>query len=156
MIEAYIAGGFGLIGVLVGGLLTFASQRHSIKLENKKEQLHNTALLLYDLKSIEKYFKNYWKKQKDIYFPQTSIRYSCDWQQMVAKCTFLNFSQVQFIYLVYDYVYGFNQVQERIQVQIMNDVLSERLLILSNHVLSGEMEKLINDLEKNFISNCTL
>ena len=148
MIEAFIAGGFGLLGVLIGGLLTFAIQRYSIKLDYKKEQVHNTALLLNDLKSIVKYFEDYWKKQDTIYFPETSIRYFRDWQQMVAKCVFLNFSQIQFIYIVYDCIYDYNQVQERIEVPTVTKALSEKLLVLSNHVLSNEMKELISYIEK--------
>ena len=58
MKDVYINGGFLLFGVLVGWLLTFVTQLHFIKRENKKEQSHNAALLLYDLKSIESMLRN--------------------------------------------------------------------------------------------------
>lgn len=89
-----------LIGVLIGGGITLAVE-FSVKLYEKNQlKKHSASLLYYDLKSIEEYL--------NIENQNVDIRYSTEWQSMVANCTFLKNTEVEYIYKIYDQVYNQN------------------------------------------------
>lgn len=89
-----------LAGAIVGGIATYISENHFRKSNNKEQIAHYASILYYDLKSIEYYLK----KEKS----SVNIRYSIEWQQIVAQCTFLTSDSVEYIYSIYDYLYNYN------------------------------------------------
>lgn len=90
----------GFIGTLCG---TYLAYRLGMKQQNdndKKNEAHAASILYYDLKSIEDYLKN---ERSSV-----NLRYSADWQNIVANCPFLSHQQVAYIYKLYDKTYNYN------------------------------------------------
>lgn len=88
------------IGALFTGMVNIFVERYKQKKEEKKQESHAASILLYDLKSIEKYLV---EERSSV-----NLRYSIDWQGMVASCSFLKSEQIQFIYEIYDQTYNYN------------------------------------------------
>ena len=79
----------GFVGILCG---TYLDYRLGMKQQNdndKKKEAHAASILYYDLKSIEDYLKN---ERSSV-----NLRYSADWQSIVANCPFLSHQQVRSI-----------------------------------------------------------
>ena len=91
-----------LVGAIIGGEISAkATQRVFQTEENKKEQFAAT-ILLYDLRSIERCLK---KGDSSVII---RIRYSKDWQSLVADCSFLTGKDVEWIYKFYDEIFDYN------------------------------------------------
>ena len=76
--------------------------------------------MYYDLKSIEDYLK----------YERSSVnlRYSVDWQSIVANCPFLSDSQVAYIYKLYDEAYNYNyhyRLKEKSKQQITKETIGQ-------------------------------
>ena len=105
-VGAIIGGGFTLLGVLATILFTIRQQKES---DIKKEK-HVASILYFDIKSIESYLK----------YERSSVnlRYSENWQSVVAECSFLSGKQVEYIYKIYDLVYNYNYFYHAIEMKI--------------------------------------
>ena len=68
--------------------------------EKRNKESFAAAILFNDLKSIERY----------LLYERSSvnIRYSSDWQHMVADCSFLNDTDIEWVFELYDEVYNYN------------------------------------------------
>lgn len=97
MVEAF---GGALIGAIFTGICTFLIEKHNRKNEEKMEESHAASLLLYDLKSIEYYLT---QERSSV-----NLRYTVNWQGIVASCSFLKDEQIQYIYKIYDETYNYN------------------------------------------------
>ena len=83
----------GIFATIFGGWIVYARE--------KRSQESFAATILYnDLKSIEKYLA--------CERSSVNLRYSSDWQHMVANCSFLKDEEVEWIYTIYDEVYNYN------------------------------------------------
>ncbi|QXE18287.1 hypothetical protein [Clostridium sp. 001] len=89
-----------IVGALVGGGVTYLSQKYFRIIDDEKKEKHYASVLYYDLVSIEDYINN---ERGSV-----DIRYFEDWQHIVANCNFLESSDVQVIYRLYDLVYNFD------------------------------------------------
>lgn len=89
-----------IIGALIGGLFSLVVGIILNRREKKNRENHAASILYYDLKSIEEYISS----------PNNSvnIRYSNDWQEMVANCSFLDDINVKRLYNIYDTLYNYN------------------------------------------------
>ncbi|MCL2048821.1 MAG: hypothetical protein FWG87_08845 [Defluviitaleaceae bacterium] len=135
----------GIFGVIFGGVITFVVEWLIKRSEAKKELSHSASLLLNDLKSIA----TYCKKMQEGRFPETSIRYSHEWQHMVSKCTFLGDAYTSLLYEMYDEIYDYNQIHAKIDVPYENIELKRILSKLSTLVLVlKDKTGLFNTLEK--------
>ena len=71
-------------------------------------QLPNAAsILYYDLLSIEDYLVN----EKD----NVNLRYTDDWQDIVACCICLTHQQIEYIYKIYDKTYNYNYYYRKME-----------------------------------------
>lgn len=98
MIETLVG---AIIGAILGGLMTYLVEERKRKKEYKKLEKYAASVLYYDLKSIEQYMLQEEEK--------INLRYSNKWQDMVAKCVFLNNEDVMYLYKIYDEVYNYNE-----------------------------------------------
>ena len=57
-------------------------------------------MLLYDLRSIEYYVVH---ERSSV-----NLRYTSDWQGLVASCSFLKDQHIEYIYKIYDEAYNYN------------------------------------------------
>jgi len=89
-----------LLGAVVGGGITYFTEWRLRKNDDKQRKEHVSSLLYNDLKSIE----NYLKKERG----PVNIRYSTEWQGMLAQCYFLESEDIEYIYKIYDKVYNYN------------------------------------------------
>lgn len=109
-----LIGGFGTI---LGGIL-------AVYYEQRKKIKHAASVLFYDLHSIEVYLK---ETECDV-----NLRFSTDWQNMVAGCTFLSGKNVELIYKIYDGVYNYNyhyQAREEAKEPVTkNDIMEYSIL----------------------------
>ena len=93
IVNTVIGAFIGIIASIFGGWIVFKQQ--------KREQEGFTATILYnDLKHLE----NYLADERS----SVNLRCSNNWQQVVAKCTFLKNEEVAWIYMIYDEAYNFN------------------------------------------------
>lgn len=93
-----------IIGVFLAAFLAYVLWRIQEKKKDKENNSHAAAILYYDLKSIETYLKN----EKN----SVNIRYSFEWQKMLANCSFLKEEQVKEIYMIYDEIYNYNYLYD--------------------------------------------
>lgn len=83
----------GIAATIFGGWIMYARE--------KRSQESFAATILYnDLRSIEKYLA--------CERSSVNLRYSSDWQQIVANCSFLKEEEIEWIYTIYDEVYNYN------------------------------------------------
>jgi len=139
----------GFIGIIAGGFITYGT----IKYESKKERADTARMLLNDLKSIQRYFERMEQlKEKGVKYPPTNIGYSEDWRNLVAKCIFLENSEVEFIFEIYNRVYGYNQEREYGYNKPYNTIVRNRVLEryqnLHKDVKGRKMLDLLNRLKK--------
>ena len=90
-----------IIGAIIGGLTTYFNEERKRKKEYKQIENHAASILYYDLKSIEQYIVNEAN--------MVNLRYSDEWQTMVANCTFLSDTDVMYLYKIYDEAYNYNE-----------------------------------------------
>lgn len=103
---------FGIIASVFSGWLVF-------QYENINREKLAASILYNDLKSIEQYLKC----EKN----SVNLRYSNNWQEIVARCPFLNFNEVTWIYFVYNRTYNYNyqyQLKEKMGVVRKEDINS--------------------------------
>ena len=98
-----------VLGAIIGGIATFASEKHFRNSDNKEQEIHFASMLYYDLKSIEDYLINE--------SSSVDIRYSTEWQKLVANCSFLKTEYIENIYKIYDYVYNFDFLYKKSKEQ---------------------------------------
>lgn len=89
-----------VIGSLIGGFFAYLLNERNRKKEKINIESHASALLYYDLKSIEYYLT---KERRMV-----NLRYSDDWQNMISNCMFLTQDSIEAIYQIYDEVYNYN------------------------------------------------
>ncbi len=92
--------GGAIIGALATGVVTFLIERHNRKKEGRIQESHAASILSYDLKSIEDYMAH---ERSSV-----NLRYTVDWQDLVASCSFLKDQHIEYIYQIYDVVYNYN------------------------------------------------
>lgn len=90
----------GFLGAVVGGICTYLVEKGKRKEETKKLERHAASILYYDLKSLEKYFR---ETEENV-----NLRYSSDWQTMLSNCSFLTEENVMYLYKIYDEAYNYN------------------------------------------------
>ena len=83
----------GLFGTILGGWL---ANRNA----NRQQTKFAASVLYNDLMSIERYLIN---ERSSV-----NLRYSDNWQNLVADCSFLRNEDLELLYLIYDEVYNFN------------------------------------------------
>lgn len=89
-----------LLSNLVGAFCALLGGVGVYMFEKKNRESHAASVLYYDLKSIEYYLF----QEKN----PANIRYSSDWQNIVANCSFLKSDDIQRLYKIYDVVYNYN------------------------------------------------
>lgn len=89
-----------IIGVFLASILAHVLWIVQEGRRNKESKSHAASILYYDLKSIEGYLVG---ERSSV-----NLRYSSEWQQMVAGCSFLKDEQVKELYNIYDEVYNYN------------------------------------------------
>lgn len=93
IITTIIGATIGIVASVLGGWTVYHQE--------KKSQERFAATILYnDLKSIEHYLAH---ERSSV-----NLRYSNDWQYVVANCPFLKDDEVKWLYVIYDEVYNFN------------------------------------------------
>lgn len=97
MIEAF---GGAIVGALATGVVTLLIESRKRKKEERTIESHAASMLFYDLKSIEYYMAHE--------SSSVNLRYTDDWQGIVASCSFLKGQHIQCIYKIYDEVYNYN------------------------------------------------
>lgn len=90
-----------MIGAIVGGLIIYYVEERKRKKHNIILESHAAMLLYYDLKSIEQYIT---KEDKLV-----NLRYSNEWQGMVANCSFLCDKDIKYLYDIYEAVYHYHE-----------------------------------------------
>lgn len=147
MVETLVG---AVIGAIIGGLTTYYVEVKKRKKQNMKLESYSALILYYDLKSIEQYMI---KEDKMV-----NMRYSNEWQTMVAKCTFLSDEDVMYLYRVYDEVYKYSEFFEQKLVHertFKKDKISsykelQKMLFNNkrNDTYSMEYKKVLDKLEK--------
>lgn len=119
-----------ILGAVIGGLVTYCSEKHFRNSDKKQQEKHYASMLYYDLKSIEDYLL-YEKSSVD-------IRYSVDWQHLVTNCSFLKPEYVSYIYNIYDGIYNFDFLFQRNKEQGIPNIKENSL---SYKKLQGLLKK---------------
>lgn len=88
------------VGAIIGMFATFYGGRMAYLREKRSQERFSSAILYNDLRSIERYLAH---ERSSV-----NLRYSDDWQHMVAKCRFLREDEVEKIYTIYDEAYNYN------------------------------------------------
>lgn len=89
-----------LLGAFLGAFVTYFFNIRQQKIANEERKSFNASILYYDLKSIEDYLE---KERASV-----NLRYLEKWQNVVAECSFLEESQIRYVYKIYDLVYNYN------------------------------------------------
>lgn len=101
---SYVGGILGGLGTLISVVYTVSSsfdlQNKGKDDEEKREEQFAAAILYNDLRSIERYVRDATN--------HINIRFSNDWQSMIAKCLFLEDYQIEWLYELYDEIYNYN------------------------------------------------
>lgn len=105
-----------LIGVVVGAVLTYLLGTYQQSKQDKKRLAHAASILYYDLLSIEDYLIN----EKD----NVNLRYTDDWQDIVACCICLTHQQIEYIYKIYDKTYNYNYYYRKMEKN--NGIVSKK------------------------------
>lgn len=142
-----------LIGVVFGIIASVLSGWMVFQHEKVNKERFAASILYNDLKSIEEYLKS----ERSF----VNLRYSNNWQEIVAKCSFLNFDEVTWIYFVYNETYNYNyhyQLKEKIGVVKKEEInsymeLQKKIFDISKgHIdqnkISEEYEELLKKLQK--------
>lgn len=93
MVSAIVGAVIGIIATLLGVWATYL-------LEKRSQENFAAAILYNDLKSIEKYLA--------CERSSVNLRYSDNWQQIVANCSFLKDKELETIYAIYGDVYNYD------------------------------------------------
>ena len=88
------------VGAIIGIAATIFGGRIMYEREKRSRESFAATILYNDLRSIEKYLA--------CERSSVNLRYSSDWQQIVANCSFLKEEEVEWIYSIYDEVYNYN------------------------------------------------
>lgn len=88
------------LGAIVGGFVTFATESYFRKKEARENEKLFASILYYDLMSIMDYVYNE--------VSSVDVRYSGEWQSLIAHCTFLKSEYISWIYKIYDSVYNYD------------------------------------------------
>lgn len=83
----------GFVASVLGGWIVYTQ-------EKRNQESFSSSILYNDLKSIERYLAH---ERSSV-----NLRYSDDWQHIVAACSFLNDKDIEWIYEIYDEVYNYN------------------------------------------------
>lgn len=142
-----------LLAAAIGSLLATWGTR---KIEEKKREeekrdlaRHAASLLYNDLKSIERYLR--FEKER------VNMRYTNDWQNMIANCSFLDNENVNYLYLIYDEVYNYNEkfsqqegdfVKEELTAYVKLRKLFGKVNKKNKFRYCAKYEKLIEQLKK--------
>lgn len=122
--------GGAIIGALVTSVCAFFIERDRRKKEKKIQEGHAASMLLYDLRSIEYYVTH---ERSSV-----NLRYTDDWQSLVASCSFLKDHYIEYIYKIYEEVYNYNYYyklkekkgtvnkEEVPQYKTLQEILSEK------------------------------
>ena len=89
-----------LLSAIVGSVCTLMGSVFTDHRDKKNKKKHAAAVLYYDLKSIEDYFKAGSRA--------VNIRYFSEWQTTAIECSFLTEENVRTLYAIYDLVYDYN------------------------------------------------
>lgn len=111
------------IGAIIGALSTYFISEHNRKKDKDSQDTLAASLLYNDLRSIESYLNH----SRD----SVNMRYSDSWQNMLAKCSFFEDKEVQFIYQIYDNVYDYNyhyDLKEQVGSVTKEEIVQYKLL----------------------------
>ena len=89
-----------LLSTILGACLAYFFGIKQQRKLDKKNKMLAASQLYYDLKSIEDYLKEE--------TGAVNLRYSSEWQVIVAQCAFLEPEQVKKVYDIYDKAYNYN------------------------------------------------
>lgn len=137
MLSTIIGSIIGIVGSLLGGWAAYW-------LEKRSQKRFAATVLYNDLMSIKRYLAS----EKS----SVNLRYSNNWQDMVADCSFLKKENIEKIYLIYDEVYNFNyiyQFKEKEGSFKKEDI--DSYLKIKNEMsdTSAEYNKLIENLKRH-------
>ena len=93
IVDTVMGAVLGFVASILGGWIVY-------RREKKNQESFAASLLYNDLKSIEKYLAD---ERSSV-----NIRYSEDWQCIVAQCPFFNAEEIELIYYIYGEVYNYN------------------------------------------------
>lgn len=93
IINTIIGAVIGFVASVFGGWIVYRREKRS-------QESFAASVLYNDLKSIERYLA----------YERSSVnlRYTEDWQRIVAECPFFNVEDIEWIYQIYDEVYNYN------------------------------------------------
>lgn len=141
------------ICAIIGGSFTLIGGVGVHWKEKKSQQSHAASILYYDLKSIE----NYLAHERS----SVNLRYSEDWQSMVAGCSFLKDKYIEWLYNLYDEVYNYDYHYRLLEKQgsvTKEDIKTYELLkkklfddskdYIDFNVHKDEYEELLKELKK--------
>jgi len=141
---------YGLLGVFVGGGLTFLGQGLFRRSDEKSNQSHSASMLFHDLKSILNYIEFINENESTTRTCEVNIRYHDDWQSKVASCTFLTDEHIALLYSLYDVVYAYNYAfNKKVSADISRNKSSLTKMMISENI--GFLE-LLEVLEKHIKS----
>lgn len=141
------------ICAIIGGACTLVGGVFVYKQEKKSQQSNASSILYYDLKSIENYLAN---ERSSV-----NLRYSEDWQRMIAGCSFLKDKHIKWLYNLYDEVYNYDyhyRLLEKMGSVTKEDIQTYKLLKkklfddskghINTNQYKTDYEELLNELKK--------
>lgn len=141
-----------IIGVFLASGLAHMLWLLQEKKKDKDSKSHASSILYYDLISIETYLE----------YERSSVnlRYSSEWQRMIANCPFLKEEQVKTLYSIYDNVYNYNyfyRLKEiKKEVIVKEDIPQYKILkdiFLEKTEDNQRYRELLEELRKHIITN---
>ncbi len=112
-----------IMGAFIGMFATLYGGQRAYLREKEGQESFSSAILYNDLRSIERYLA--------LERSSVNLRYSDDWQHMVANCPFLREEEIEIIYIIYDEVYNYNyryKLKEKMGPVVKEDIDSYRKL----------------------------
>ena len=137
-----------IVGALFTGICTLIIEGILRKMNRRAQESHAASMLYYDLKSVEDYLMNE--------HSSVNIRYTKEWQEMVANCGFLDNEKIAYLYKVYDGIYNYNyhyKLKESdgygvVKENILQYGILKGLLGLEENTYSSEYVSVLSELEK--------
>ena len=151
--------GGAIIGAIFSAICTLGIEKYMYKKEQRERESHAASILLYDLKSIEDYLS---KERSSV-----NMRYSYEWQNMVANCSFLSDNHIKCIYEIYDMAHNYNyhynlkeshgesvRKEDISHYQKLREILFDKSRgFVNEKEHASEYEELLKELKKHIIGS---
>lgn len=122
LILVFVCIAIALLSAVVGGTIIWVSQKSLDKKRRIDYERMGAAMLYYDLGDIQDYLAEESTLDGQHLHRYVDIRYSSDWQNMLARCAFLKPDDIKHLYKIYNTAYDFDLYVQHALLRGENDI----------------------------------